>query len=78
MTKSENKRLSCRQYIIQNCENFNKLKFYEYYNFVDRSDAESALKATLVSVEKPAKKNRNVQAIVGAYSKENYKVWNFF
>jgi hypothetical protein len=75
MTKSENKCLSCRQFIIQNCNNFNLVDFYEYYNFPSRSDAESAFKKALVSVERKAKKNRQLKALINRFSKEDYKVY---
>ncbi|KAI9249016.1 hypothetical protein BY458DRAFT_494213 [Sporodiniella umbellata] len=56
MTKSKNKCLKCRQFIIQNCKN---------YNFPSRSDSESAFKKTLVSVEQKALNNANIDTFWG-------------
>lgn len=78
MPKSENKCLNCRQFIIKNCNNFNLKDFYEYYNFPSKSDAESAFKKALVSVERKAKKNRQLKAFIDRYSKEDYKVYRTF
>lgn len=46
--KSENKCLSCRQYVIRNSNNFNLLSFYRYYNFLGRSEAETAFNSAII------------------------------
>ncbi|KAI9029968.1 hypothetical protein CLU79DRAFT_716010 [Phycomyces nitens] len=63
MPKSKDKCLSCRQFIMKNCNNFNLKDFYEYYNFPSKRDAESAFKnATFWE-----KKNAQYQTLQASY-----------
>ncbi|KAI8364912.1 hypothetical protein BD560DRAFT_402408 [Blakeslea trispora] len=73
MSNSKNKLLSCRKFLIENHKNFNLVEFYVYYNFSTRDSAEQAFKKALQSIERKAKKDRNLNALLHYYRKEDFK-----
>ncbi|CAO3630385.1 unnamed protein product [Mucor hiemalis] len=73
MPNSNNKLLSCHKFLIKNHKNFNLAEFYVYYNFSTRDSAEQAFKKALQSIELKAKEDRNLNALLNFYRKEDFK-----
>ena len=74
MNHNEGKLLTCTKYTEQNAENFNIINFYEYFNFISRSHAESSLKGSLINLKKKAKKNRHLHNVITRLEKNDYEV----